>query len=348
MRRARKPNGSSAALTMCPKKLRRGFGNGMRVALILVLACASGVWTAGQVFILPTPNRALVAEGTLGEKYLVGTIGKPWQSGGYGCVRSEGYKMHEGLDIRCTQRDKSGEPIDPVVASAAGTVAYINTKPGLSNYGRYVVIRHTIEGLEICTLYAHLSEVQESLAVGQVVKQGQRIARMGRSTNTHEGISKDRAHLHFEFDFVLNDHYAAWHKQYLVGQRNDHGDWNGFNLAAIDPAPLLLGAAREGTNFSLLKHVQARKEAIRVVVRDTKFSFLKHYPSLIKSNPTVAKEAVAGYEIALDFNGAPIEMIPRAASELKSASKMRLLSINEAELAEHRCCRLVTTRKGQR
>src|SRR6476646_9450338 len=133
----------------------------MRSLLSFVFACAIIVSAGAQMFILPTPNRALIADGALSEKYLVGTIGKPWQSGGYGCVRSEGFKMHEGLDIRCKQRDKRGEPIDPVVASAAGTVAYINNKPGLSNYGRYIVIRHNIEGLEICTLYAHLSEVQE-------------------------------------------------------------------------------------------------------------------------------------------------------------------------------------------
>jgi hypothetical protein len=316
----------------------------MRSLLSFVFACAIIASARAQMFILPTPNRALIADGGPSEKYLVGTIGKPWQSGGYGCVRSEGYKMHEGLDIRCTQRDKRGEPIDPVVASAAGTIAYINTKPGLSNYGRYIVIRHNLEGLEICTLYAHLSEVQEGLAIGQAVKQGQRIATMGRSTNTREGISKDRAHLHFEFDFTLNDRYAAWHKQYLVGQRNDHGDWNGFNLAAIDPAPILLAAAREGTNFSLLKHVQSRKEVCRVLVRDTNFSFLRRYPGLIKRRPELKE--VRSYEISLDFNGAPIELIPWG--EPKSAAKMQLLKINEAELAEHHCCRLITTRKGQR
>jgi hypothetical protein len=189
-----------------------------------------------------------------------------------------------------------------------------------------------------------LSEVQEGLAIGQSVKQGQRIATMGRSTNTREGISKDRAHLHFEFDFILNDRYAAWHKQYLVGQRNDHGDWNGFNLAAIDPAPLLLAAAREGTNFSLLKHVQARKEVCRVLVRDTKFSFLRRYPALIKQRPEV-KEAHS-YVISLDFNGAPIELIPYG--EPKSAAKVQLLSVNEAELADHPCSHLVVTRKGRR
>jgi hypothetical protein len=313
-------------------------------ALIFILPWATALVAQAQTFILPTPNRALTADGALSEKYLVGTIGKPWQSGGYGCVRSEGFKMHEGLDIRCTQRDKRGEPIDPVVASAAGTVAYINNKPGLSNYGRYIVIRHNIEGLEICTLYAHLSEIQDGLAIGQTIKQGQRIATIGRSTNTREGISKDRAHLHFEFDFILSDHYAAWHKQYLVGQRNDHGDWNGFNLAAIDPAPILLAASREGTNFSLLKHVQSRKEVCRVLVRDTKFSFLRHYPALIKRRPEVKE--VRSYAITLDFNGAPIELIPYG--EPKSPAKVQLLSVNEPELVEHPCSHLVVTRKGRR
>ena len=71
------------------------------------------------MFILPTANRALLNDGALSEKYLVGTIGKPWPSGGFGCVRSEGLKMHEGLDIRCTQRDKDGEPA-PLAAAFLG------------------------------------------------------------------------------------------------------------------------------------------------------------------------------------------------------------------------------------
>src|SRR5438105_1313092 len=112
----------------------------MRTSLLLLCGLLMTVFASAQTFILPTPNRAIINDGGTSEKYLVGTTGKSWESGGYGCVRSDGFKMHEGLDIRCTQRDKRGEPIDPVVASAAGTVAYINTKPSLSNYGRYIVI----------------------------------------------------------------------------------------------------------------------------------------------------------------------------------------------------------------
>src|SRR3954467_1083795 len=118
----------------------------MRFVLTSILALAALAFAHAQTFILPTPNRALLTDGALSEKYLVGTTGKPWESGGFGCVRSEGTKMHEGLDIRCTKRDKRGEPVDPVFASAAGTVVYFSNKPGLSNYGRYIVVRHSMEG----------------------------------------------------------------------------------------------------------------------------------------------------------------------------------------------------------
>ena len=82
---------------------------------------------------------------------------KPWTSGSFGCVRNNGTRLHEGLDIRHLQTDQHGEPTDPVMATADGTVVYFSTKPSLSNYGRYIVIRHVVEGIEIYSLYAHLS-----------------------------------------------------------------------------------------------------------------------------------------------------------------------------------------------
>src|SRR5450759_2173679 len=106
-----------------------------------------------QPFQLPTANRALFETGGE-EKFFVGTVGKPWTSGCYGCVRSDGWQMHEGLDIRCLQRDKRGEPTDPILATADGTVAYISMRPSLSNYGNYLILRHHVEGLEIYSLYA--------------------------------------------------------------------------------------------------------------------------------------------------------------------------------------------------
>ncbi|HZV33231.1 MAG TPA: M23 family metallopeptidase, partial [Verrucomicrobiae bacterium] len=193
------------------------------LALFFIIA---GSTARADLFQLPTANHALYEPGGE-ERFFVGTVGKGWQSGTFGCVRSDGHQIHEGLDIRCLQRDRHGEPTDPVMATADGTVAYINTRPSLSNYGNYIVLRHLIEGMEIYSLYGHLHSVREGLRVGQAVKAGEVIAIMGRTANTHEGISKERAHVHFEFDTFVNDHFSEWHRKTFPGERNDHGNWNG-------------------------------------------------------------------------------------------------------------------------
>src|SRR6185436_11841915 len=105
------------------------------------------------------------------------------------------------------------------MASADGTVAYLNTKPSLSNYGNYVVLKHRINDLDIYSLYAHLREIQSGLKIGQAVRSGQTIATMGRTSNTREGISKDRAHVHFELNFLINEQFVTWFKKSSPGQR---------------------------------------------------------------------------------------------------------------------------------
>ena len=299
-----------------------------------------------QTFQLPSANLALFEKGGE-ERYFVGTVGKPWMTGTFGCVRTGGWQMHEGLDIRCLQRDHSGEPTDPVLATADGTVAYISTRPSLSNYGKYLILRHQVEGLEVYSLYAHLREMRHDLKVGQTVKAGEPVAVMGRSTNTRESISKDRAHLHFEFNLLVNDRFASWYKKTFPDQRSDHGDWNGQNLLAFDPRAVFLGQHVQGTKFSLLGFLQGQTELCRVHVRKTYFPWLKRYAALIRPNPVAEKEGVAGYEIALNFNGLAFELIPRAASEIKGKAKFHLLSVNEAEYHKNPARRLVA-RKGPR
>ena len=58
------------------------------------------------------------------------------------------------------------------------------------------------------------------------------------------------------------------------------------------------------------------------------------------------RERIAGYEMALDFNGLPIELIPRAASQMKGTAKYQLLSVHEDEYTKNPCRRLVT-RQGK-
>lgn len=308
--------------------------------------CLAGLAAQAQPFQLPTANRALFEKG--GEdRYFVGTVGKPWVSGTFGCVRSGGWQMHEGIDIRCLQRDRRGEPTDPVLATADGTVAYVNLRPSLSNYGNYLVLRHQVGGLEVYSLYAHLREVRDGLKAGQSVKAGEPIAVMGRTANTQQAISRDRAHLHFEFNLLLNERFAAWYKKRFPGQRNDHGGWNGQNLAALDPRAILIGQQEQGARFSLLSFLQKQTELCRILTRKTDFPWLKRYAALRRPNPRAEQEGVAGYEIALNYNGVAFELIPRAASEIKGKATFQLLSVNEAEYQKNPGRRLIS-RRGSR
>ncbi|MGZ5529975.1 MAG: M23 family metallopeptidase [Limisphaerales bacterium] len=304
-----------------------------------------GAWSFSafaQPFHLPTANHALFEKNS-GDKFFVGTTGKSWESGCFGCVRSDGWQMHEGLDIKCLQHDKHGEPTDPVMATADGTVAYFSNHPALSNYGRYIVLRHIIDGIEVYSLYAHLSAIRDGLKIGQTVKTGEPIATMGRTSNTRERITKERAHVHFELNLLYSDNYSSWHKKNLPGQHNDHGEWNGQNLVGMDPKLVLEAQRTQGSKFNLAQWIQTRSEVFRVLVRKTDFPWLRRYRALVVER-NLDKKAIAGYEIAFDYNGLPFQLIPHTAAEVKSGSKYQLLTVNAAEYAKNPCRKLVKQR----
>jgi peptidoglycan LD-endopeptidase LytH len=313
-------------------------------AATAILFCC-GHLCAQSPFQFPTANHALYQPGGELVFFAPTAPDKPWTSGSFGCVRDSATRMHEGLDIRHLQTDKRGEPTDPVMAAADGTMVYFSKKPSLSNYGNYIVIRHVVEGLEIYSLYAHLSEISPALKIGDAVKAGQVIATMGRTSNA-EVITKDRAHVHFELNVLMNDNFAAWFKKTST-ERNDHGEWNGQNLNGLDPREILLGEHNPKGNFSLLNFIRSQTELCRVLVRDTNFPYLKRYPQLVLKNPAAEQQGVAGYEIVLNFNGVPFALMPRAASEIKSAAKFQLLSVNEAEAKANPCRKLVVQRGGR-
>jgi hypothetical protein len=100
-------------------------------------------------------------------------------------------------------------------------------------------------------------------------------------------------------------------------------------------------------NFSLQNFIRGQTELCRVLVRATNFPYLKRYPMLVLKNPRAEKEGVAGYEIALNLNGVAFALMPRAASEINSPAKIRLLSVNEAEERANPCRHLVVQRNGR-
>lgn len=312
---------------------------------VLIAWVCGQVVVGAEVFQLPTANRFVLEPGAE-EKAYVGTVGKPWITGTFGCIRTEGWQMHEGLDIRCLQRDKRGEPLDPVMATTDGEVAYINTRAGYSNYGIYVILRHRVEGIEVYSIYAHLREVRAGLKPGVVVKAGEQIAVMGHTTNTRQGISKDRAHVHFELALLVNENFGAWFRKTKPGERNDHGDWNGQNLLALDPREILLAQKQQGARFSVLNYIRQQPELFRVLVRDAQFPWLQRYAPLVLPNPRLGTNAVAGYEISCNFNGIPIALVPHAGGDFPMKGRVKLLSVNEAEYQRNHCRKLVTKRSG--
>lgn len=324
--------------------MRRNWGVITKSSLALVIGAASalGPFTSpGQTFRLPTPNRALFETG--GEpRFYAPTAGKTWTAGTFGCVRSEGAQFHEGIDILTVRRDARGEPLDTVTATADGTVCYVNRRGGLSNYGIYVVLRHVIEGLEIYSLYAHLADARAELEPGQPIRAGDPLGTLGRTANTRQPIGKERAHLHFELALLANDQFPAWFRQRRPGQRDDHGPWNGQNLLGFDPAEVLLRQRELGEHFSLLVWLRGQPVLCRVLVREDDLALLRRYPALVRRNPVAEKAGVAGHEVALNYAGVPLEIIPRASSEIKGTGRFQLLSVNEAEQRQRPCKRLVT------
>ncbi|MEI6076131.1 MAG: M23 family metallopeptidase [Verrucomicrobiota bacterium] len=316
---------------------------------ILPAVVAGFLWccvpsSAQTPFQFPTANLALYEPGRELNFLAPTSPDRPWTTGSFGCVRTDGWQMHEGLDIRSLQHDRHGEPTDPVMATADGTVMYFSTRAGLSNFGKYVVVRHVLEGVEIYSLYAHLSEIAAGVAVGRNVRAGEVIATMGRTSNTAERIGKERAHVHFELNVLVNDNFNAWFRKNLPGERNDHGPWNGQNLNGLDPRDVFLGE-RSG-KFSVLNFLRSQTELCRVQVRVASFPFLKRYAPLVLKNPLADKNGTAGWEIALNYNAVAFALRPLAETELKSRAKIQLLSVNEAEYRAHPCRKLVTQRTG--
>jgi len=316
-----------------------------RAALAAVAIALLGALTAGAApaFRLPTDNRSLLQPGNEA-KFFAPTPGRSWTAGQFGCVRSEGTQMHEGVDILSIQKDKKGEPTDDVRAAASGQVAYVSRKAGLSNYGIYLVLKHRIEGIQVFTLYAHLREVRRDLAPGTAIKAGESIGKVGRTTNTRTPITRDRAHLHFEIDLLINESFSAWLKKHDPGTRDDHGPWNGRNLLGLDPSEIYRAQQKKNENFSLLTHLRNQREMCSVLVAHTSFPWLKRYPSLIRRNPVAEREGIAAYEISLNYNGVPFRLVPRARSEIKGSVTTRLLDVNESEFVNHRCRKLIFKR----
>ena len=237
-----------------------------------------------------------------------------WEGGTYGYVREArttpaGWRFtrfHEGVDIAPRYRDEGGEPLDVVRAVDDGRVVYVNNRPGGSDYGRYVVVEHVWEGSPFYTLYAHLAST--AIREGERVARGERLGVLGYSGR---GLDRARAHLHFEINLLLNEHFYAWRDARNTRWSATHGRYHGYNLAGVSPVEIL-ERSYDAQNFSivdLLAHQQA--DLTVYVPAGPPPDLLKRYPWMCRScRGGPPPEWATSWEVGLTCAGLPVRVEP--------------------------------------
>ena len=237
--------------------------------------------------------------------------------------------FHEGIDIRSVERDSKGRPLDPIRAAADGIVAYINRHSGNSNYGIYVVLRHTDRVGEVFSLYAHLSQLAPGLAPGQRINAGDTIGRVGNTPP--DIIPLANAHLHFELNLMLNSRFDQWYRKQKLTP--DHGDFNGQNLVGLNPIELLSRFAAE-PEFTLTEHLRELAPAFHMVFGAKRtLDFFARYPSLWSGEPYCGQAMF----LAVSENGLPLNGRNAVPDEVRRLGKARamVLDVNTVALGRN-------------
>ena len=311
----------------------------LTVFLLVLLNTAAASARDRLEIVWPTPNKAW-AEGRSIEAFIQPTVSGGPQSGCFGCVRSNGFQFHEGIDIKPLGRDRRGEPSDPVFAAMSGVVRHVNARPGESNYGRYIVIEHPDVAPAVYTLYAHLASVLPGIAPGARVERGQIIAIMGHSAGGY-AIPRDRAHLHFEMGVMMTREFQGWYSWKKFGSPNEHGLWNGMNLMGFDPLDFL-DQWRDHRVDNLRDYFDRMQAQVRLRIATHQVpDFVQRYPSLLLA--PLPAGPIGGWEIRFDWTGLPFAWRPLTPAEVMgmASNHVAILEVDHASVVEHRAKVLV-------
>ncbi len=274
--------------------------------ITIIASCADA---RAQKLVLPTCNRELLIgnDSLFYQKTATGRA-QPWTAGRYGFVRNPRSvgseqvftRFHEGMDIRPLYRNKMGIPLDTVMAVAEGRVVRVSPKAGGSNYGRYIVIEHIIDGSPYYSLYAHLADTLTT--EGRIVRQGEAIGILGY---TGVGINRERAHLHFELALLLNEHFNVWYEPLWPNDSNEHGPYNGMNLVGLDAASLYIALHRNPA-LTIPEFLRREPAYYKVIVpRRGRLDLLRRYPWL-QTEP--GAPADSSWLISFDRSGVPLRV----------------------------------------
>ncbi len=263
--------------------------------------------------ILPTDNDALFSgDGPTFYQYIErdykGVKSTPWQGGQYGFVRDPTdtaggvvyTRFHEGIDIRPLHRDAHGEPLDEVRAIANGKVVHVNSVPGYSNYGKYIVIEHRWGSSNYYSLYGHLSSI--AVQPGNALKRGQRIAVMGY---TGTGLNRERAHLHLELTLMLSREFESWYNAFFRNDPNRNGIYNGMNLAGLDVARLYL-ALQKNPSLTIPEFLGGEETFYKVTLPKSRhFELPGLYPWMLT---TGTRNEKSSWEVSFAQSGVPLRI----------------------------------------
>ncbi|MBE6412958.1 MAG: M23 family metallopeptidase [Verrucomicrobiaceae bacterium] len=313
----------------------------LRYLSLVILAFSCHALNADVVWPTPLDDFAL---GRNPESFLQPTASGNPTSGAFGDVRNNGYKFHEGIDIRPSKRDKRREALDDIYAALDGKIVCVNQHSGNSGYGKYVVMVHTNEDVQVYSLYAHLAEIDKAVGVGRSFKAGERLGKMGRSAGGYK-IPKEQAHLHFEIGLMSSMSFNKWYYgSRKFKEKNRFGNYNGINLTGFDPLDFMY-AARAGKVSSMAKYIQGLPTAFVVrVYTNTIPDFVKMYPNLVDNNGSDC-----GWDIHFTWYGLPqkFERIKNPDIKKRGSGEIEIVKYNPEEIKRKCRVMMVVNRKGQ-
>jgi hypothetical protein len=311
--------------------------------VVLVALCRT---VSAQAPVWPVPGEVPQLQHGYASFVQATASGEP-ESALFGCVRNNGNRFHEAVDIAPVLERRRGEATDPVVAIHDGIVRHISTASGNSSYGRYVVLEHPGLDLGIYSLYAHLAKVDPGIVVGQQVRAGTTLGIMGRSAGGYT-IPRERAHLHLEIGLRLSGQFEKWYQRQAFKTPNQHGNFNGMNLIGLDPLDYY-AAFRQGTAASPMAYLERIPPAVMLHLHTTwRPDFLDRYPGLLLSGAEPSLQT--GWEVVLSAWGLPLSIKPLRVDELKGVDApgdISVVGINRAALEAYDCRRIVDEKQGK-
>lgn len=285
----------------------------------------------------PTPNPAFALG--MGYSSFIQKTGpdKEFSSGAFGCVRNNGYKFHEGVDLFPVKRTADGHAVDEIFASMSGVIRHINHKSSHSAYGKYVVVEHPQLSPSLYSLYAHLSIISPRLKIGSFVEVATSIGKMGNSSSFKIPLS--RSHLHFEIGLRLTDDFQSWFNKKSFKTPNRHGNYSGFNLVGIDPLPFF--AEYQKKSFStVLEYFKSLPVRAKLKVQTDKIpDFVKRYPELCPN----FKENFKTWDCSFGPFGIPLRLETSLVSN-PNDQKIKFVSFDLG--GEAKPCRRLAIKKG--